>query len=99
MIVDMAYIRCHLCLMTVNYRERTDVKLSSFYSKYSIIKMDGRTVRRNRNHLTAVPNTPVTQHYGRDTNVTLPSPVHMPTRTSVVTRSKTETVTRPPQRF
>ena len=62
-----------------------------------MVQTDGGTVRRNRHHLTVVPNTPVTQHQEQNTNVALPSPV--PTRSNIVTRSKTGTVIRPPQRF
>ena len=54
-------------------------------------------MRRNRHHLTVVPNTPVTQHQEQNTNVALPSPVL--TRSNIATRSKTGTVIRPPQRF
>ena len=62
-----------------------------------MIQTDGGTMRKNRHHLTVVPNTPVTQHQEWNTNVALPSPV--PTRSNIVTRSKTGTVIRSPQRF
>ena len=62
-----------------------------------MVQTNGGTVRRNRHHFTVVPNAPVTQHQEWNTSVALPSP--MPTRSNIVTRLKTGTVIRPPQRF
>ena len=56
-----------------------------------MVRTDSGTVRRNRRHLTVVPNTPVTQQQEQDSHVTPPS--------TIMTRSKSGIVTKPPQRL